>query len=491
MDPGSTSLLPAVPIDVALHPAADGKPGSWKVQHEDGTLLFESTDENAARDRLDLLRQMAQTRIAAGHKVTGADLTTLFPPTAPAPLLLTTLSSEDLKREDVFDPESKTWTMANVEIFRTGKALKLSGKEGRILEFVPDDVTAFVEAFDALGWTPPLKIGHETEQPIVLEQLPTIGRVVALRTAKVKGLNGLDELGLFADWTKVPDALHAAIRDGRLFQRSIEFWTDHVPRPDGGGKFHRVLKAVSLLGDLPAVRGMPPLDVAPAKFSAAGPSETATVSTETDSPMDTPPKPGAGTVITLSVEDYEKQKQALESAKTEAERLSAENKALSTRVSRLEVDRRTESATASASRLRDSGKITPAQEQNVVEILKSLDDEKTDAVTVTTLGADGKSQETKKSQRGALLSLLDSMPKHPNAPGSPASRGNRKDPAGVLPGDGFATLSFEDQKKAVAALGEKYAEETKAKTNADRLACYERAEKDLSAGKVEAATVLA
>lgn len=483
------ALLPAVPIDVALFPAEGDRPGSWKVLHADGTVLFETSEEDTARGRLALLRQLAQTRMGAGHKVTGSDMLTMFPPTAPAPLLLTTLSSEQLTREDVFDSVSQTWKMTNVEVFRSGAALKLAGKEGTILKFVPDDVHAFVEAFDALGWQPPLKIGHDAEQPIVLEQLKAIGRVTALRAAKVKGHDGLDELGLFADLDKVPAALRDAIGDGRLYQRSIEFWTDYVPKPDGKGKFHRVLKAVSLLGDLPAVRGMPPLEIAPAKFAAEGQSETATTQ-ETPAPMSDPtPKTGAGTVIQMSTEEYEKLKQTGESAKSEAARLTAENTEMQKRLARLEIDRRTEGATSAAARLRVEGKITPAQEQNVVEVLKSLDDDKADAVTITTLGADGKSAESKKSQRGALLSLLDSFPKHSNAPGAPSSKGPKSQPNALAAS--FDAMNAEERSKVEAALGEKYAAESKAKTVPELLAAYARARKDLVDGKVDAATVTA
>lgn len=483
MPPAGSSLLPVVPIDVALFPAEGDRPGAWKVLHSDGTVLFETTEEDTARGRLATLRQLAQTRMAAGHKVSGSDMATMFPPTAPAPLLLTTLSSESLMREDVFDSPSQTWRMSNVQVFRSGAALKLVGKEGKILTFVPDDVHAFVEAFDALGWQPPLKIGHGIEQPIVLEQLKSIGRVTALRAAKVKGLNGLDELGLFADLDKVPEALHDAIRDGRLYQRSIEFWTDYVPKPDGSGLFHRTLKAIALLGaELPAVGGMPPLDVAPARFSTEGPSETA-LTQETEDPM---PDPAAKAVVQLSAEEYEKLKQTGESAKSEAARLTAENTDLQKRVVRLEIDRRTEGATGAAARLRDAGKITPAQEPFVLELLKSLDDDKKDAVVVT-LSTEKGTVESKHSQRGALLSLIDSFPKHPNAPGAPGTKGPH---APTTLAAGFEALNAEKQSEAVATLGEKYAVEAKAATPAARLSAYERAQKDLVDGKVDVATVV-
>lgn len=487
-DYGSSATMPAVPIDLSFVAPQGEKPGAWTVVHSDGTLLFSSADEEPARARLAHLRSLAKTRMSAGHKVSGQDMLTLFPPTAPASLVMTALAADELSREDVFDSTSKTWKMRNVEIFRSGAALKKVRGEWKTLTFTADDVHAFVEAFDALGWTPPVKVGHGDDQAIVLEQLPALARVVDVRAAKVRGRDGSDQLGLFADLEKVPEALHAAIREGKLFQRSIEFWTDQIPRPNGG-KFSRVLKAVALLGsELPAVGGMPALDVAPAKF-AAGETHTVNLTMETHPVPDTPPKDGSGAqVIQLSADEYAKQQQERATLKAETDRQKAELEELKKLTARLSIERSVESATGAASRLRDAGKITPAQEPYVLEILKTLDDDKKDAVVVT-LSTEKGTQEKKSSVRAAFLSLLDSFPKHVNAPGAGATKGNKN--GGTDVSGAFSALSAEDQTKAVANLGAKYAEEAKATDSKALAAQYERARKDLVAGKVDVATVLA
>jgi hypothetical protein len=480
----AAGTLPAVPIDVAFVGATGTTPGAWNVVHSDGTVLFSSQDESSARQRLDQLRALAKSRMAGGHEVTGGDMLTLFPPTAPAPLVMAALSAEELKREDVFDSASKTWLMRNVEIFRSGVALKQTSKGWKKLPFTTDDVRAFVEAFAALGWTPPLKIGHEGDQAIVLEQLPTLARVVAVREAKVRGRNGSDELGLFADLEKVPQALHDAIREGRLFQRSIEFWSDQIPRPTGEGTFPRVLKAVALLGsDLPAVAGMPPIDVAPAKF-AAGESHTVNLNMETE-PIMAEPKPGEGTganVIQLSADEYAKQRQERETLKAETERQKAQLEELTKLTQRLSVERTVESATSAASRLRDAGKVTPAQEPYVLELLKALDDEKKDAVVVALATKDGP-KESKFSARGALLALLETFPKHAGAPGVPATKSGSGGPVALSAG--YAALTAEQQSAEIAKLGEKYAAESKDKSPRGMSAAYERARKDLASGAAE------
>jgi hypothetical protein len=439
----------------------------------DGVCLYESSDRTAALRRASILSGLADRR---GARATSSDLLVLFPPSAPAPLILSAALSAEAqpKREDVFHAPSGTWSMKHVEVFRSGVALKA----GKPLTFTTDDVMDFVEAFATLGWQPPLKIGHNDEQPL-LDGLTAIGRVTALRAAEVKGSDGATALGLFADLERVPNELREAIRTGALYQRSIEFWRN-VSRPTGGGTLPLVLKAVALLGaDLPAVRGMPPLDIAPATFAEAASHEFATTPMET-SPVTTP-DPKAGQTITLSAADYE----ALKTSQTEAEQLKADLKAQQDRLNRLEIDRRVEGATNVATRLRTEGKIAPAQEANVVELLKALDDDNREAVTLSS--TDGSTTRTEKlSARAAFVKLLDSMPKQAGAPGAPGSSGNKAQPANGS--SEFASLSAEDQGKAVAKLGEKYAEQSKAKTANEFADAYDKARKDLVSGtaKLEA-----
>lgn len=431
----------------------------------DGAVLFESSDRTAALRRASILSGLADRR---GARATSDDLRVLFPPSAPAPLILTSLSAGEVepKREDVFHEPSGTWSMKHVEVFRSGVALKA----GKPLTFTTDDVIDLVEAFAALGWQPPLKVGHNAEQPL-LDGLPAIGRVTALRAAEVKGLDGATALGLFADLERVPGALHEAVRTGALYQRSIEFWRN-VSRPDGKGTLPMALKAVALLGaDLPAVLGMPPLDIAPAKFAEDAEHEFAVNPKETI-PV-TNPTPKEGQAITLSAAEYE----ALKASEQKVASLEAKNKANEDRLARLEIDRRVEGATSVATRLRTEGKISPAQEANVVELLKTLDDDNRDAVSLST--TDGATTKTEKlSARAAFVRLLDTMPKQAGAPGAPGTSGNKTPPSGSA-GD-FASLSAEERSTLVARLGDKYAAD-KAKYPTT-LHAYEQARKDLVSG---------
>lgn len=452
--------------------------GVFRVATSDGVTLYESKERTAAYARASMLSEIVDLRQG---RATSEELLVLFPPTAPAPLVFGTLSasSAGLSREDVFHDGSKTWSMRNVEIFREGEAFKQKADGSwHKIAFTADDVVAFVEAFTVLGWQPPVKITHSGDQRMLLAELPSIARVTSLRAAKVQASDGCSVMALFADLERVPEVLRDAIGQGKFPQRSIEFWRNSIPRPKGQGTLALALKAIALLGeDLPAVRGMPALDIAPAKFDASGHSEMVYTHPMENRSMSDPAK--SGDVVTLSAEEYAKQKQLAESLKAENDRLKATQDEQQKRLDRLEIDRRVEAATGLASRVRESGKITPAQEPYVVALLKSLDDEQKDAVAVTLSTKDGPKEE-KCSVRGAFVRFLDTLSVHPNAPGAAQTRGDKTGGTGVA---SFASLDVASRSALVAKLGEAY-EADKAKGFASKLAAYDAAQKDLASGRV-------
>lgn len=455
----------------------------YEVVHADGAVLFRHPDHATALARASILSSLAKRR---GNKPKADELLVLFPPTAPEPLIFSAshaLASGVGKREDVYEPASGTWTMRNVEVFREGAALKQVRGEWKKLEFTADDVIEFVEAFAELEWQPPVKITHGSDQAMVLDTLPTIARATALRAAEVtRKRDGRSVLAALADLEKVPPALYEAIRDGKFPQRSIEFWRGAIPRIRGEGSYPMALKAIALLGDeLPAVRGMPALDVAPAKFEAGAESTQVQFSIQEQDPVSNPnPNPGSGAaVITLTAEEYQKQKQEFESLKLAAEASKTEIENLRKQTARLAMDRTIESATTLAARFRSEGKITPAQEPIVLEILKGLDDETKDTVTVTLSAESGTPKVEKFSARAAFAHFLSTLPKHPNAPGAPGTGGAGSELPGT--GGGFASLGVEEQNDKVAELGEKYFAD-KAKGFPTLIAAYQQAQSDLRKG---------
>lgn len=459
----------------------------YEVVHADGSVLFRAVEQAAALARAAILSALAKRR---GDKPKADELLVLFPPTAPEPLIFSSAAlglaaGDGRKREDVFDPASGTWIMRNVEVFREGVALKQVRGEWKKLEFTADDVIDFVEAFAELEWQPPIKITHGSDQAIVLDTLPTIAKATALRAAEVtRKVDGRSVLAALADLDNVPPALYEAIRDGKFPQRSIEFWRGAIPRIRGEGTYPMALKAIALLGDeLPAVRGMPALTVAPGKFQAGAESIQVQLSIQEQDPVSNPnPTPGQGAAtITLSAEEHAKQIQAHESLKAENARLKAAQEAQDARLARIELESRIASATSLAARFRSEGKITPAQEPVVLEILKGLDDDKKDAVSVTLSAEGGASKVEKLSARGAFAHFLSTLPKHPNAPGAPGTGGAGSELPGT--GGGFASLSAEDQSSKVAELGERYFAD-KAKGFPTLVAAYQQAQSDLRKGVV-------
>lgn len=453
------------------------KDGKHSVTWGD-TVLFESTDRKAALSRAAVLQEIADRR---GKNASPADLLMLFPPTAPAPLVLTALSLKaDLTREDVFHADSGTWTMTNVLVFQPGVALKRVGDKWVRFDFTDDDTVSLVEAFAVMGWTPPLKIGHNREQPM-LDGAPAIGRTVAVRAAETQTKDGRSVLGLFADLERVPPSIRDAIRKGELYERSIEFFRD-IPRPDGKGTLRMVLKAISLLGeDLPAVRGMPPLDVATPKLSAEQSSETLRMENPNVADPTKDPAP-----VTLSAADYERLKASdAEVAKLKAtsETQAKQIESLAQANARLEMDRRIQSATALCAELRRDGRITPAQESSAIALLTVLDRENMQAVVTLSVGTDGKSVESKTSEYDAFSKFLKGLPRSAGAPGAPRSHSGSEPGTSVA---AFAALSREEQYTEIAKLGSRYqAEQVNGKPKyATQMAAYEQARKDLQSGAV-------
>lgn len=121
----------------------------------------------------------------------------------------------------------------DVEIFTTGTH---NGDP-----YTVEDLDEIVDNFGKVGFTPPLKKGHDDGQR-------AYGWVAGLRRAGAK---------LLATFKDVPKAVYDEIRERGWGSVSSEiYW--NLDR--GGQKFRRALKAVALLGgDIPAVAGLKPV----------------------------------------------------------------------------------------------------------------------------------------------------------------------------------------------------------------------------------------
>ena len=123
----------------------------------------------------------------------------------------------------------------DIEIFRAGN---WNGDD-----YTERDLDAMVDAFDVVGFKPPVKVGHAEKSGD-----PAFGWVAGIRRVGDR---------LIATLKDIPDQLFEMIRQRRYDSVSSEvYW--NLNR--NGVTYPRVLKAVALLGaEVPAVSDLAPL----------------------------------------------------------------------------------------------------------------------------------------------------------------------------------------------------------------------------------------
>jgi len=131
----------------------------------------------------------------------------------------------------------QTFNLNGVEIFSTG--IWNGDKYGK------EDLDNMVSNFDDVGFEPPVKIGHNEEQPELKDGQPALGYVDKIYTVGSK---------LLADFKELPKKVYEAIKRGNYKRVSSEIYWNY--RADDKS-FNRVLKAVALLGaEIPAVTNL-------------------------------------------------------------------------------------------------------------------------------------------------------------------------------------------------------------------------------------------
>ena len=131
----------------------------------------------------------------------------------------------------------QTFNLNGVEIFSTGI---WNGDR-----YSKEDLDNMVSNFDDVGFEPPVKIGHNEEQPELKDGQPALGYVDKIYTVGSK---------LLADFKELPKKVYEAIKRGNYKRVSSEIYWNY--RADDKS-FNRVLKAVALLGaEIPAVTNL-------------------------------------------------------------------------------------------------------------------------------------------------------------------------------------------------------------------------------------------
>ncbi|QDP60245.1 MAG: putative protease I [Prokaryotic dsDNA virus sp.] len=156
---------------------------------------------------------------------------------------LTDCDCEDKKgvcdcKEEVKQHElEQTFNIKGVEIFSTGV---WNGDK-----YTHGDLEDMVTNFNKTGFQPPIKLGHNDEQPEMLDGEPALGYVNKIYVEGKK---------LLADFIELPQKIYEAIKRGNYKRVSSEIYWNYK---SDGTVLDKVLKAVALLGsEIPAVTNL-------------------------------------------------------------------------------------------------------------------------------------------------------------------------------------------------------------------------------------------
>tara|TARA_Y100000310_G_scaffold343755_1_gene452869 strand:+ start:8198 stop:9877 length:1680 start_codon:yes stop_codon:yes gene_type:complete len=132
---------------------------------------------------------------------------------------------------------SQTFNLDGIEIFSTGV---WNGDK-----YTTKDLEAMVSNFDKTGFQPPLKLGHNEEQPEMKDGEPSLGYVDKIYQEGSK---------LLANFKELPKKVYEAIKRGNYKRVSSEIYWNYK---SNNQVLDRVLKAVALLGtEIPAITNL-------------------------------------------------------------------------------------------------------------------------------------------------------------------------------------------------------------------------------------------
>lgn len=257
-----------------------------------------------------------------------------------------------------------TFNLEGVEIFSTGT---WNGDK-----YTNKDLSAMVDNFDETGFQPPLKLGHNEEQPEMLDGAPALGYVDKIYVEGSK---------LLANFVNLPKKVYEAIKRGNYKRVSSEIYWNYK---SNGMTLDRVLKAVALLGsEIPAVTNLESISGlynkdAEFKFYLEKEQEV----------MDD---------TNISIKEFKTLQEELVKLKEEK---ALADKELDERKSQ----QRAEKISAFISHQKEVGRVLPAFEKQLTALLETTNDEKVYSYT-----AEEKTIEM--SQFDLVESIIESLPK--------------------------------------------------------------------------------
>tara|TARA_R100000805_G_C3619827_1_gene123159 strand:+ start:875 stop:2617 length:1743 start_codon:yes stop_codon:yes gene_type:complete len=140
---------------------------------------------------------------------------------------------EDSKEHSI----KQSYNLDGIEIFSTGV---WNGDK-----YTKKDLQAMVNNFSKTGFEPPIKLGHNEEQPEMKDGEPALGYIDKIYMVGTK---------LLADFKEIPQVLYDAMKRGNYKRVSSEIYWNYK---NNGSVLDRVLKAVAILGsEIPAVSNL-------------------------------------------------------------------------------------------------------------------------------------------------------------------------------------------------------------------------------------------
>jgi hypothetical protein len=258
-----------------------------------------------------------------------------------------------------------TFNLEGVEIFSEGI---WNGDE-----YTKKDLNSMVENFDETGFQPPLKLGHNEEQPEMLDGAPALGYVDKIY---------IDGKKLLANFVNLPKKVYEAIKRGNYKRVSSEIYWNYK---SDGKSLDRVLKAVALLGsEIPAVTNLESISGLYNKNA-----EFKFYLEKENQDMDTENK--------VDIKEFKNLQEQI--AKLKEEKAVTE-KELNDR----KIQQRAEKIAAFVSYQKEVGKVLPAFEKQLVALLETTNDEKVYSYTV-------EEKTIELSQFELVESIIESLPK--------------------------------------------------------------------------------
>ena len=258
----------------------------------------------------------------------------------------------------------QTFNISGIEIFSTGI---WNGDK-----YTKDDLSHLVNNFDKTGFQPPVKLGHNEEQPEMKDGDPALGYVDKVYMQGSK---------LLADFKELPKKVYEAIKRGNYKRVSSEIYWNYK---SNGKTLDRVLKAVALLGsEIPAVTNLEAIEGLYDNCEVA----KGYYSEKESELMDN----------IISMKDYEE-------LQSKVQALQNENKKAITELNEAKAEQRAEKISDIIISNKEAGKILPSFEKEVTALLSSATDTKVYSYTL-----DEKTVEL--SQFDLVEKIITSLPK--------------------------------------------------------------------------------